>query len=73
MLLCAYREMQALRADVLQSRWDRGEENARKGNHGMATGIALVCVFRGSGGGHIGKCLTLNEGREDTGRDREQG
>lgn len=42
-LLCANREMQALRADVLQNGWDRGEENARKGRHGMATGIALVC------------------------------
>lgn len=37
MLLCANRVVQALGADVLQNKWDKEEENERKGSHGMAT------------------------------------
>lgn len=45
MLLCENREVQALRAGVLQNGSDRGDEDARKRNHGMAAGIALVCFL----------------------------
>lgn len=45
MLLCAKKEMQVFRAGVLQNRWDKGDEDARKRSNGMATGIALVCFL----------------------------
>lgn len=60
MLMCANREVQALRADVLQNGWDRVEDNARK--EAVAWPQVLhYCVYRGNGGGDIGKGLTLSE------------